>query len=1169
MLKKGRWAIVGLLVCAALVALAGGCSEESPLVPGRCDVDADALEFGKVVVGESGSRSFTVRNAGQLPIAIDIGLVDDDCGFTIDEGAGAAELDPGSERVVTVRFAPAARETLACAIAIGSDCAEVVCTGIGDAQPLCAATPDSIDFGEVSTGFGRDIPITITNAGGGRLTGSVTLAGTCPEFAVRGDGLYDLAGGESRDIEIRFTPALEVASSCSISVGDGGSCATVFVRGTGGPPPVCAVSPASIDFGNVIVGDTLALDFEMTNLGGGLLEGSVSLPLYCRDFFFVGAVAYNLGPSQSQTFTLRFQPIFQNAQICTVEIGARGCSDIPIIGFGEPLPRCEIDSITLDFGDVAIGTGADRSIFVWNSGGGILYGAPFFDDICPQFTLVGNPSFALATNETTSVTVRYTPNTLGITSCALDLGNPECFDLVEVLGAGIGAPVCEPSVDTLDFGTVAVGESAEQTFTIRNLGLAVLSGSVSEGCKEFAIVGDPGYDLTPGNSREFTLRFSPAADGVRSCAIDGGHASCPALTAVGRGFVAADCEIASPTLNFGAVPLGESADLFITIRNAGGDTLFGEVALPESCADFTILGGASYSLAANESAALAVRFTPGAIESRTCTIESGSSLCGDVLAIGSGAFATSCSLSATVIDFGAVAVNTTGERFFSISNRGLAPLVGSVSLAGACPGFALASDPNYVVGSGQTESFVVQFSPVTEGATLCTIETGTDSCPDITAIAQGFAPPQCSLSVDVLDFGPVTNGSSSDRAFTITNTGGGLLAGTVSESCDDFAILGDVTYSLAADETQGFIARFSPSSLGVKNCAIDAGADLCAAIAATGEGTPPPVCVVEPEVIAFGSVTAGDSADENFSITNTGGGILAGTVSELCGEFSIEGNASYSLPANTSQVFTLRFEPAGSGTKACVIQTGAAACADISASGTGLGAPECSVTVSAINFGAVTVGDCAEAIFTIRNSGGQEFSGSVALSCVNDFSIIANGGAFTLLPNGTRNITIRYRPAAVGNDSCLVSLGSICGDIPMTGVGASPPVCFITPLTLNFESVAVGDTSELSFTITNSGSDTLTNQGAGPIIENCAEFSILGDAAYRLGPGQSEQFVVRYTPTDTNADVCIVSVPGSLAGYCPFPPPPSDLCDNVVCTGTGVSATPKRARPPGAEGTAP
>ncbi|MFN0151285.1 MAG: choice-of-anchor D domain-containing protein [bacterium] len=1166
----GRCAILGLAICAALVAFAGGCSEESPLVPGRCSVDAGALEFGKIVVGESDSRSFTVSNAGQLPIAIDVELVDDDCGFTIEEGAGASELGPGSERVVTVRFAPAARETLSCAIAIGSDCAAVSCMGIGDAPPQCEVTPDSIDFGEVSTGDGRNIPITITNTGGGTLTGGVSLSRACPEFAVRGDGLYELAGGESRDIEIRFTPALEIASSCSVLVGGGGSCGTILLRGAGGPPPVCAVSPASLDFGTVVVGDTLTLEFEMTNQGGGLLEGSVSLPLACRDFFFSGGVSYSLGPAQSQTFTIRFQPIFQNTQICTIEIGSRGCSDIPIVGFGEPFPRCEIDSLTLDFGDVAIGASADRSIVVWNAGGGVLFGVPFIDDICPQFTLVGNPSFALAADETTSITVRFEPNILGITSCALDLGNPECFDLVEVFGAGIGAPVCDPSADTISFGTVSVGESADRTFSIRNRGLALLSGSVSETCKEFSIAGDPGYDLAPGDSVEFTLRFTPSADGDRTCEIDAGHASCPAFYAVGRGFVAADCEIASPTLNFGAVPLGESADLFVTIRNAGGDTLRGAIALPESCADFAILGDASYSLAANESAEVAVRFTPGAIENRTCTIETGSSLCGDVLAIGAGAFATSCSLSATVVDFGAVAVNTTQERFFAISNRGLAPLVGSVSLAGACPGFALASDPNYIVGAGQTESFVVQFSPVAEGATICTIETGTDSCPDITMIAEGFAPPLCSLSVSALDFGQVANGGNSDLAFTITNTGGGLLAGTVSESCGEFAILGDVTYSLAPDETQGFIARFSPASLGVKTCTIDAGAGSCATISATGEGTPPPVCVVEPEVIAFGAITAGDSADANFSITNTGGGILAGTVSEACGEFSIDGEASYSLAANASQVFTLRFKPVGSGAKSCAIQTGAGACADISASGTGLGAPECSVTVSAINFGSVTVGDCAEAIFTIRNSGEQEFSGNVALSCASDYSIITPvGGAFTLPVGATSNVTIRYRPTSVGINTCSVSLGSICGEIPLTGAGAPAPVCSISPLALNFGSVAVGDTAELSFTITNAGSDTLTNQGAGPIIENCEEFSILGDAAYRLGPGQSEEFVVRYTPKNAGNDLCIVSVPGSLSSYCPFPPPPSDLCENVVCTGSGVNTTPQRARAPGAKGTEP
>lgn len=1170
MLTKTRWLTLVALAGAGVLALTWGCSEDSPLVPGRCSVDAEALEFGKIVVGESGSRAFTVSNSGQLPLAIDVELADETCGFAIVEGAGAAELGPGAERVVTVRFAPAARETLACAIAIGGGCADVACTGIGDAPPSCVVTPDSIDFGEVSTGFARDIPVTISNAGGGTLTGSVVLAGACADFAVRGDGLYSLAGGESREIQIRFAPALEVASACSVAVGNGGDCGTVSVRGMGGPPPVCAVSPAALDFGNVLVGDTLGLSFEITNQGGGRLEGAVSLPIYCRDFFFAGEIEYDLGASESQSFTIRFQPIFQNAQSCTVEIGARGCSDVPIAGFGEPLPRCEIDSIALDFGAVPVGAYSDRALLVWNEGGSILYGAPFIDGICPQFTIVSAGSFALAAFETTAVTVRFTPNALGVLSCALDLGNPDCFDLVELVGAGLGAPVCEPSADTLDFGTVAAGGTSDRTFSFRNAGLAALSGSVSESCEEFEIVGDPDYDLGPGGAREFTLRFSPVGDGARTCAIDGGHASCPALTAVGRGFVAPDCEIAPATLAFGAVPLGESADLILTIRNAGGDTLSGAVALPESCAEFTILGEPGYELAANESAAVAIRFTPGAIESRSCVVETGAGLCGDVLAIGSGAFATSCSLSATLLEFGAVPLGAIEERTFSISNRGVSPLVGSVSLGGACPGFSLASKPGYVIGQGQTESFTVQFSPSAEGVTICRIETGADSCPDITAIAEGFAPPVCSLSAATLDFGPVPTGSSADLAFSITNTGGGVLTGTVSEACAEFSIQGDATYSLGAQEAQQFVVRFAPATLGAKNCAIDAGSDSCAAIAASGEGTLPPACAVFPDVIDFGSATAGDSVDAVFSITNTGGGILSGTVSEACAEFTLVGEPGYSLAANASQDFTLRFKPTSSGGKLCAVQTGATACADVAASGTGLGAPECSVTVSAIDFGPVTIGDCVERIFTIRNTGETEFSGNVALSCAADFSIIANGGAFTLSPTETRNVTLRYRPAAVEGDSCTVSLGSICGEIPLVGAGAQPPVCSIEPLALDFGAVAVGDTAELSFTITNTGSDTLTNQGAGPIlVVGCSEFSVLGDTSYRLGPGQSKAFVVRYTPLDTAPDACVASVPGSVAGYCPFPPPPSDLCENVVCSGTGVAPATERARVPGAEGASP
>ncbi|MBI4589188.1 MAG: choice-of-anchor D domain-containing protein [Candidatus Rokubacteria bacterium] len=66
----------------------------------------------------------------------------------------------------------------------------------------------------------------------------------------------------------------------------------------------------------------------------------------------------------------------------------------------------------------------------------------------------------------------------------------------------------------------------------------------------------------------------------------------------------------TPTsLNFGNVPVGSSADLDLTVKNAGGDVLMGSAS---TSAPFSIASGGSYSLPAGQSQTVTVRFSPTA-----------------------------------------------------------------------------------------------------------------------------------------------------------------------------------------------------------------------------------------------------------------------------------------------------------------------------------------------------------------------------------------------------------------------------------------------------------------------------------------------------------------------------------------------------------------------------
>jgi formylglycine-generating enzyme required for sulfatase activity len=100
----------------------------------------------------------------------------------------------------------------------------------------------------------------------------------------------------------------------------------------------------------------------------------------------------------------------------------------------------------------------------------------------------------------------------------------------------------------------------------------------------------------------------------------------------------------------------------------------------------------------------------------------------------------------------------------------------------------------------------------------------------------------------------------------------------------------------------------------------------------------------------------------------------------------------------------------------------------------------------------------------------------------------------------------------------------------------SNPRCEVTPTQLAFGNLQIGQTTDLTFTIKNSGTGTLTGSvGAG-----CGVFSVTsGTGSYSLGAGQSKQVTVRFAPTVTGAQQCSLAL-GSSG------------CADLTCTGTGT-----------------
>ncbi len=180
-----------------------------------------------------------------------------------------------------------------------------------------SVSPTSLDFGNVNVGSSLDLTITIMNetTSTGALTGSVgTLS--APFSIVSGGGTLSLPPGQSRTVTVRFSPASPGAASGNLSITHNATNpigpTSIPLSGNGvtaGPVINISVTPASVNFGNVTVGQSQNRTVTITNEPGSTaaLTGSVGV-LTVPFSVASGGGAFTLAVGQSMPVTVSFSP---------------------------------------------------------------------------------------------------------------------------------------------------------------------------------------------------------------------------------------------------------------------------------------------------------------------------------------------------------------------------------------------------------------------------------------------------------------------------------------------------------------------------------------------------------------------------------------------------------------------------------------------------------------------------------------------------------------------------------------------------------------------------------------------------------------------------------------------------------------------------------------------
>ena len=198
-----------------------------------------------------------------------------------------------------------------------------------------------------------------------------------------------------------------------------------------------------------------------------------------------------------------------------------------------------------DFGSVAISDGSDHKFVIRNSGTAelALTGTPKVTISGPaagDFSVIVAPGSPLAARTQTAFVIHFEPSAAGLREANISISSSDnAHDPYTFAIQGQGTEVPQPQIDLLGhgnliangsteasavdgtlFGTVVVGKTKEQVFSVRNSGAADLfltgtpfvqiSGS---GASQFNVTAQPGSPIGAGHESHFTISYTPDEGG--------------------------------------------------------------------------------------------------------------------------------------------------------------------------------------------------------------------------------------------------------------------------------------------------------------------------------------------------------------------------------------------------------------------------------------------------------------------------------------------------------------------------------------------------------------------------------------------------------------------------------------------------------------------------------
>jgi hypothetical protein len=727
----------------------------------------------------------------------------------------------------------------------------------------------SLDFGSVPAGTSKTLLVTATNS----ETQPVIISGAAIStkyFSLVSPSLpVTVAAGQSVSVSVKFAPtgAGTFNATASVTSNALNSVPNLVLSGDGTDNGgQLGLSPASDDFGSVVVGTKQSKTVTMTNTGtasvdisqvsiggGGFQMSGISAPL-------------TLNPSQSTSFTVAFAPLTTGAASGTVTITSDGSNpalSMALTGAGIASGALGSNPASLSFGSVQVGTKQTLPETVTNTGGSSVTISQVGIS-GSGFTISGiSAPVTLTAGQTASFSVAFDPASAGAVAGSVTVtsnaSNPTLT--IPVSGTGLAAGALGSNPSSLSFGSVQVGVKQTLSETLTNTGgSSVTISQVGVSGSGFSVSGITApVTLTAGQSTSFSVAFTPASAGAVSGNLTiTSSASNPTLNIPlsGTGLAAGALGSNPTSLSFGSVQVGAKQTLSETVTNTGGSSVtISQVGV--SGAGFTISGiTAPVTLTTGQSATFSVAFTPasgGAVTGNVTVTSNASNPTLTIPLSGTGVTPGVLGSNPTSLSFGSVLAGSQQTLSETVTNTGGASVtISQIAVSGS--GFSLSGTSVPVtLTTGQSTSFTVVFAPTSAGAASGNVAvTSNASNPTLNIPLSGTgtaAAGQLTVSPTTLALGSVVVGTTGQGSGSLTASGAAVTVTSVSSNNAVFSVSGlSLPVTIPAGQSAGFTVNFSPSTTGAASGTLTFTSNAQPSATAetlTGTGAPAPVHTVD------------------------------------------------------------------------------------------------------------------------------------------------------------------------------------------------------------------------------------------------------------------------------------------------------------------------------------